>query len=80
MLRHPREREGDRSRTGTLEVFDIQVFDEGSPSVAAPAPLACRWHLRHHWSLVRVDARTTYVACDACGRLPTRTIFEPPLP
>lgn len=77
MLRHHRGREDDRDRTGTLEVFNIQVVEPTSTR-AAPAPRACRWHLWHHWVLVRVDAHTTYVACAACGRLHTPTIFERP--
>lgn len=80
MLRHHRGREDDRDHTGTLEIFDIQVVDEPPPTHGAPAPLACRWHLWHHWALVRVDACTTYVACAACGRLHTPTIFEPLVP
>jgi hypothetical protein len=43
-------------------------------------PRACRWHLRHRWRLVRVDAHTSYVACADCGRMPTPTIFERPVP
>jgi len=83
MLRHPRDREDHRNHTGTLEIFDIRVFDEPPPNHSAPAscrPRACRWHLWHHWALVRVDAGTTYVACAGCGRLHTPTIFEPPVP
>lgn len=84
MLRH-RDREDDRNHTGTLEVFDIRVVDEpppthGAPTHRVPAPRACRWHLWHHWALARVDARTTYVACAACGRLRAPTIFELPVP
>lgn len=80
MLRHHRDRDDDRAHTGTLEVFDIRGFDEPSPTHGAPAPLACRWHLWHHWALVRVDPRTTYVACAACGRPHTPTLFELPVP
>ena len=79
MLRHHRG-EDDRHCTGALEVFDVRVIDEPPPTLDAPAPRACRWHLWHHWGVVRVDARTTYVACVACGRLPPRTIFELPVP
>jgi hypothetical protein len=80
MLRHPRDREDDRDHTGTLEVFDIHVVDEPPPTSSVAAPRACRWHLWHHWALMRVDARTTYVGCAACGRLRTPTIFELPVP
>lgn len=85
MLRRHRRQEDDRHHPGTLEVFDIRVVDEPRPSPSPPspsalAPLACRWHLWHHWTPVRVDAHTTYVACAACGRLPTPTIFELPVP
>jgi hypothetical protein len=80
MLRHHRDRDDDRHRAGALEVFDVRVVDEPPLTSSAPTPRACRWHLWHHWALVRVDARTTYVACAGCGQLPTRTIFEPPVP
>lgn len=80
MLRHHRDQEYDRDHTGTLEIFDIQVVDEPPPMHSAPAPRACRWHLWHHWALVRIDARTTYVACAACRRLQAPTVFEPPVP
>ncbi len=81
MLRHHRDRTDDRDRPGTLEVFDLQVFDEPPATYGPPAPpRACRWHLWHRWSPVRVDARTTYVACRGCGRLPTPTIFDRPVP
>ena len=79
MLRHHRDREDHRDHAGTLEVFDIRVVDVPPRAPAAPAPRR-RWHLRHHWTVVRVDACTTYVACAGCGRLPTRTIFELPVP
>ena len=79
MLGHHGERE-DRDHPQTLEVFDIRVVDEPPPGHVAPAPRARRWHLWHRWERRRVDARTTYVACAACGRLPAATIFEPPVP
>lgn len=63
-----------------LEVFDLRVIDE-PPAGAIPATRrARRWHLWHRWSLVRVDAHTSYVGCDSCGRLRTPTLFEPPVP
>jgi hypothetical protein len=80
MLRHHRGREDDRAHVATLEVFDLRVVDEPPPGPRASAPRARRWHLRHRWALVRIDARTTYVCCAACGRLPAPTIFEPPVP
>ena len=81
MLRHDRDHEGDGLRPSTLEVFDLRVFDEAPATHAPPAPpRACRWHLWHRWTPVRVDARTTYVACTGCGRLPAPTIFERPVP
>ncbi len=80
MLGHHRAGEDNRDHPGTLEVFDLRVVDEPPPGHVAPAPRARRWHLRHRWTLVRVDARTTYVCCAACGRMPAPTIFEPPVP
>jgi hypothetical protein len=80
MLRHQRGREDDRDHVATLEVFDFRVVGEPPPGHGPPAPRACRWHLWHRWALVWVDARTTYVCCAACGRLPAPTIFEPPVP
>ena len=80
MLRQQRGREDDRDHTGTLEVFDVQVVDEPPPGHGAPARRSCRWHIWHRWALVRVDTRTTYVACTVCGRLHAPTIFEPPIP
>jgi hypothetical protein len=80
MVRHHRDGEDDRDRTGTLEVFDVRLVDEPPARHGPPAPRTCRWHLWHRWEVVRVDARTTYVVCAACGRLPAPTIFEPPIP
>jgi hypothetical protein len=80
MVRHLRDREDDLDRRGTLEVLDIRVVDEPPLRHVASAPRARRWHLWHRWTLVRVDARTTYVCCAACGRMPAPTIFEPPVP
>ena len=79
MLRHHHGREDDLDPTATLEVFDVRGFDEPTETRLAPAPLACRWHLWHHWALVRVDPRTAYVACGACGRLHAPTLFELPV-
>ena len=80
MLR-PRRAPADGPRpVATLEVFDLRVSDEPPATHPDPAPRACRWHLWHHWTLVRVDTRTTYVGCAACGQLPAPTIFELPVP
>ena len=77
-----RQRTGGRAAVGSLEVFDVRVVDlpPVAAASAAPAPRSCRWHLWHRWSRVRVDGCTTYVACSACGRMRTPTIFEAPVP
>jgi hypothetical protein len=60
--------------------FDLRIVDEPPSTRGAPIARPRRWHLRHRWVLVKVEAGSTYVGCATCGRLRTPTIFEPPLP
>lgn len=53
--------------------------DDGSSQRARP-PLSCRLHLWHRWVRVHVEANTSYVMCERCRRLATRTIFDSPVP
>lgn len=73
LMPHPRT-------DAVLEVFNLHVVDEPPAGTTLAAPRPRRWHLWHHWSLVRVDAHTSYVGCDVCARLRTPTLFEPPVP
>ena len=62
-----------------LKVSNQVRADVGPPRPPRP-PLSCRLHLRHRWVRVYAEANTSYVMCERCRRLATRTIFDSPVP
>jgi len=62
-----------------LKVSKLVWVDDEPPPPSRP-PLSCRLHLWHSWTRVHVDGQTSYVMCERCQRLATRTIFDKPVP
>jgi hypothetical protein len=62
-----------------LKISNPAQADDSS-TLRPRSPLSCRLHLRHRWVRVHVDANTSYIMCERCRRLASRTIFDPPVP